>query len=190
MKRMITQELIDFVASLSETDIAEFSKHIEMTDNSIVINRDIDLANSEPDVILGVLSQLVDENGDSFFPSFTDNAGKVLAVNEDEDGLVAVEKGTKLYKHTITLNGDGDNIKIIDNISDEITTSNFESRQRQCLSIYMSFNEAGANSFAGRPLNMSIGGGILHAVVSFDSNFVPIEDTLTYESFIDTVTAL
>lgn len=52
------------------------------------------------------LSQIMNEGEESLFPLYG-NAGKVLAVNNDEDGLeaISISGGTKLYAHTFELGG-------------------------------------------------------------------------------------
>ena len=98
MKRMITQELIDYLASLSESQLNDILEKVSFDeygvlhiDASVVVN---ELSIEEDGGLLYVyLSQFVNpDNGNPLFP-LENNAGKVLAVNEDEEGLVAVAKG-------------------------------------------------------------------------------------------------
>ena len=116
MKRMLDQKTIDELSAL----LSKVSVDISNEEISFDSNYNINMGN------LFLSALYVDEIGDirytlddsPIFP-LQDNAGKVLAVNEDEDGLVAVEVGggTKLYKHTITITGQNDKIIIINNVS-------------------------------------------------------------------------
>lgn len=98
MKRMLDQKTIDELSallskvSIDEDDIINF----DSLKVSSALLYELWLMSDNP------LENVFDSEGNSLFP-LENNAGKVLAVNEDEDGLVAVEVsgGTKLYQHII-----------------------------------------------------------------------------------------
>lgn len=70
MKRMITQELINFVASLSESQLSEILNLISVDGDVLIL----------PDDLLNFnLGGVMDADGNYVFP-LEDNAGKVLAV--------------------------------------------------------------------------------------------------------------
>ena len=59
---------------------------------------------------------MIKDNGEEpapLLPLSVANAGKVLAVGEDGESVDAVEKGTKLYHHLITLENDNGYIEFI-----------------------------------------------------------------------------
>ncbi len=74
----------------------------------------------------GELEQMQEDisNISSLIPPIeSGDAGKVIVVNEDEDGyeLGTPSGGTKLYKHVINLGGYGNSLICITNSEDEIT---------------------------------------------------------------------
>ncbi len=92
MKRMLDQKTIDNLKALLS--------QVSIDDNQQVIF--FDNVNFQSFLKIPSLEVIVDEEGNPLFP-LENNAGKVLAVNENEDGLKAVEVsgGIKLYAHTI-----------------------------------------------------------------------------------------
>jgi len=100
MKRMLDQKTIDELqALLSKISVDDYDIiNIEgLRVGTLEVNEDY---GGTGEIYIQNLGYIVDTDENQLFP-FSENAGKVLAVNEDEDGLVAVEKGTKLYKHEI-----------------------------------------------------------------------------------------
>lgn len=78
------------------------------------------------EVGIGGINVLVDkETYEPFFPDLTDQAGKAVVVNDDEDGFDYTDlpqAGTKLYKHDLG------SIQIVDNDSTAITSDNLPTR--------------------------------------------------------------
>ena len=129
MKRMLDQKLIDLVSQLSQEELswlAQMKELISVDNTSITFNNEVVLD-------IAAITNNAREEEEPLFP-LSDNAGKVLAVNQDEDGLVAVEKGTLLYKHELEI--DGDDFTLVDNNSNNLpkTISGFVARYAEALS--------------------------------------------------------
>ena len=106
MKRMLDQKLIDQLAELSSSGgidwVATMKSLISEDDGSILIDNLSIRSNLYARRIISSLLNFYNEDEEPLFP-LTDNAGKVLAVNADEDGLeaVSVSGGTQLYLYVI-----------------------------------------------------------------------------------------
>lgn len=80
--------------TIMPSDGSEILSKMSIDEDGILVTGDLLIDNTAPGdgfLYLNELSSIKDkENGDALFP-LVDNAGKVLAVNESETGLVAVE---------------------------------------------------------------------------------------------------
>ena len=94
MKRMIDEKLIEKIASISEAELSQLSTLLENID--IWEDGSIEF---EEGIVIPSIANLVNSDGDSFFPPLTDQNGKVVVVKDDVFEYQPI--GTKLYKHTI-----------------------------------------------------------------------------------------
>lgn len=110
MKRMLDQKLIDALNQIDFEELASDTAWVSQIKELISYNEEdecieITTLSVLAELYLESISSLKNENDDSFFPSLTDQAGKVVKVNEDETGFEygEVSGGTQLYKHSIKL---------------------------------------------------------------------------------------
>ena len=100
MKRMIDDKLIEFVKSLSESELTSILSHFSIENETLKVD----------ELMLTDITFLVDEEENSFFPEINSDTdiGKVVKV-ASSNGFEYGEAGTKLYKHhivaTLTLVG-------------------------------------------------------------------------------------
>lgn len=116
------------INDISLKEVTEWAKSISSKLSideygNLYINGNLRVGDESDGLLLASLAYLCDYDSHLLFP-LENNAGKVLAVNEDEDGLVAVEKGTKLYVHTLTSNSFNDTLIVISNSPTPIVPTN------------------------------------------------------------------
>ena len=114
---MITQKMIDYIKSLQSgfgpeelawvSEMKDVINYDEESENIEITNLSVtgvfQFLEEQSFINLLSLSQLCNENDEPYFPALTDQAGKVVKVNDDETGFEygEVSGGTKLYKHVV-----------------------------------------------------------------------------------------
>ena len=105
MKRMLSQKLIDALHQLvvggGDEWVNEMKELIGYDETSHQVVIEEFYANH---LYIDDITKFINDDAEtSFFPSLTDQAGKVVKVNSGEDGFEYGEAGTKLYKHTFSI---------------------------------------------------------------------------------------
>ena len=132
------EDLIAYIESLEDSDLIELLSKISIDEDSNLVfgNAIIDTLDITNECYVKI-SKLFNNNSEDFDPVFplVNNAGKVLAVNDDEEGLVAVEKGTILYKHEVYFNTEDDGFIVYSTSPEQATIGTINSLLSNAISI-------------------------------------------------------
>lgn len=134
-------------------------------------------------IALQTISDLInDDEGEPFFPSLLNQAGKFVKVNDDETGFEYGSGGTQLYKHYISV--DGEYIIIVTLDSEEAQTANdIVNLIRQSISTKLSSSEYETILFADLSGSYDLTIGFL------DGSYAISTLTLDAQTFEDEVVA-
>ena len=213
MKRMITQEMIDKLSDLiADGGLAwlnEMKDLISYDEGNVIINSDIWLKagvifldNELGDgwMTIPEISSLRDYDDNAFFPSLTDQAGKVVKVNSDETGFEygEVSGGTQLYLHHISYSSQGTNYHLFKNTDDSvyiisldiITNSSTPCSIQSIMGanrlvvegklISIIKNLTNDNSFfAGEITSTKVFNVLPYTLMSFNTDLTQVDDTVT-----------
>ena len=177
MRRMISQKLQEAVKTLVENGGASWvlqMKDLISYDEESGIYTDVPIT-FDGSLNLGTIMQLLNTTSEEpFFPDLSDQAGKVVVVNDDETGFEYVEKGTKLYKHTIE-DAYGDEIVIISTHELPYTAQDFIVQKQVCrdfISAYDFLDDTFVQNIVSTPTTLEVNNDATEYTL-------PINDTVT-----------